>query len=107
MTSSMAELPAQYGAPNPQAVTTPSRPISPMNAIGEGATPLMYACQQSRDQDVRRILAKKVAQLPHQVQIFFWRRGVKGLKYSLLLVQRFSSKETEIHSKIFDERGDR
>jgi hypothetical protein len=31
----------------------------------------MYACQQSRDQDVRRILAKKVAQLPHQVHIFW------------------------------------
>jgi hypothetical protein len=38
-----------------------------MNAIGEGATPLMYACQQSRDQDVRTILAKKVAYLPHPV----------------------------------------
>lgn len=60
MTSTVAERPAHYDARNPQAVTTPSRPVSPMNTIGEGATPLMYACQQSRDQDVRNILAKKV-----------------------------------------------
>jgi hypothetical protein len=32
-----------------------------MNTIGEGATPLMYACQQSREQDVRNILAKNVS----------------------------------------------
>lgn len=61
MTSTVAESPARYEGSNPQAVTTPSRPVSPMNTIGEGATPLMYACQQSRDQDVRNILAKNVS----------------------------------------------
>jgi hypothetical protein len=60
MTSTVAERPAHYDAPKHEAVTTASRPMSPMNTIGEGATPLMYACQQSRDQDVRNILAKKV-----------------------------------------------
>jgi hypothetical protein len=61
MTSTVAERPARYDGSNPQAVTTPSRPVSPMNTIGEGATPLMYACQQSRDQDVKNILAKNVS----------------------------------------------
>jgi hypothetical protein len=60
MMATVAELPAHYDALKPEAVTIPSRPISPMNSIGEGATPLMYACQQSRDQDVRSILTKKV-----------------------------------------------
>ncbi|XP_066996041.2 uncharacterized protein [Anabrus simplex] len=34
-------------------------PTCPINAIGEGATPLMYACQQARDAEVRSILANK------------------------------------------------
>ena len=49
MTSVVTERPVSYDPP-----------ASPMNSIGEGATPLMYACQQARDQEVRSILSKKV-----------------------------------------------
>ncbi|KAJ9574723.1 hypothetical protein L9F63_008093, partial [Diploptera punctata] len=48
MTSVVTELPVSYDPPS-----------SPMNSIGEGATPLMYACQQAREQEVSRILSKK------------------------------------------------
>ncbi|KAG8272898.1 Ankyrin repeat [Homalodisca vitripennis] len=46
----------------------PSLPPAPpllaapeMNAEGEGATPLMYACQQGRDKDLKAIMSKKPA----------------------------------------------
>lgn len=44
----------------PPLLAAPAPPPDTMNAEGEGATPLMYACQQARDADVKALLAKKV-----------------------------------------------
>lgn len=47
--------------PPPPLLAAPAPPPDTMNAEGEGATPLMYACQQARDADVKALLAKKVS----------------------------------------------
>lgn len=61
MSAAVSELPPPvYEAAAPPPDHDTSLTLVEMNSDGEGATPLMYACQQARDAELRSIIAKKV-----------------------------------------------